>query len=35
MGWEILFDPRALRELDDLDKPARNRKVRHYEHFSS
>ena len=25
MGWEILFDPRALRELDDLDKPARNR----------
>lgn len=25
MGWQVLLDPRALRELDDLDKPARGR----------
>lgn len=25
MSWQILFDPRALRDLDSLDKPTRNR----------
>lgn len=25
MGWQILLDPRGLRDLDGLDKPARNR----------
>jgi mRNA interferase RelE/StbE len=25
MSWQILFDPRALKDLDQLDKTVRNR----------
>ena len=25
MQWQVLFDPRALRELDELDGPVRER----------
>jgi mRNA interferase RelE/StbE len=36
MAWQVLLDPRALRELDDLDRPARERIWRFlYERLAS